>query len=66
MLPIPAAFSDLLENPQPHALELVNHGYLVAFSWSAGLVLLAAVCLVVLRVPHDVPEEAPALAGTTV
>lgn len=66
MLPIPAAFSDLVENPQPHALDLVNHGYLVAFTWSAGLVVIAAACLVALRVPRDIPEEATVLADAPV
>jgi hypothetical protein len=43
-------------------LAEVNHGYQTAFTWSAWLVVIATVCLVLLRVPQDAPEEAAVLA----
>jgi MFS family permease len=55
VLPLPAGFSEGAHTGTD--LVAVNHSYVVAFSWSAGLVLLSALCLLFLRVPNDVPEE---------
>lgn len=55
VLPLPAGFSE----GQHTGVDLVavNHGYVVAFTWSAVLVLISGACLLFLRVPNDVPEE---------
>jgi hypothetical protein len=55
VLPLPKGFSEGTHTGE--ALAAVNRGYVIAFTWSAGLVLLAAVFLIFLRVPNDIPEE---------
>jgi DHA1 family tetracycline resistance protein-like MFS transporter len=60
VLPLPAGFSAATRSGE--TLAALNRGYVTAFTWSAGLVLLAAVLLVFLRVPNDVPEEAVVVA----
>ncbi len=63
VLPLPLNFTDFAR-PLSQANEaLVYVGYRTAFSWSAVLVGIATVCLLVVRVPKDQPEETPAVAA---
>ncbi len=57
-LPLPQNFSELQRPLQGDALAAVNHGYLTAFSVAAGLVVIATICSLILRVPkEDLPVE---------
>ena len=59
VLPFPGNYS---ERPlDAGTLQWIHAGYLTAFSWSAGLVFLSALCLLALRVPQDAAEENTAL-----
>ena len=57
-LPLPPSYSELPRPLVDAAKDAVLSGYTTAFTWSAWLVVAATVCLLLLRVPHDVPEEA--------
>ncbi len=62
VLPLPALFSEMSRPLVPVQFEQVNTGYVTAFTWSAWLVVIATVCLLLLRVPKDAPEEGAVLA----
>ncbi len=58
VIPLPANFSD---PTRPVTAEILA-GYTTAFSWSAALVAVATVCLLLLRVPKDEPEATEGMA----
>jgi len=64
VVPLPAAFSNWERPLTAGNLAQVNAGYVTAFTWSASLILLSAVLLVLLRVPKETSEAAADLAGT--
>ena len=57
MKPFPGNFSDLPRPLESTALITVNHGYLTAFSFAAGLLVVATILALLLRMPkEDLPE----------
>jgi DHA1 family tetracycline resistance protein-like MFS transporter len=56
-LPLPLAFSDWERPLTGDHLAAANHGYLVAFSWAAGFLVITAVVAILMRVPKDPPVE---------
>ena len=56
-LPLPLAFSEWQRPLSGEYLAAANHGYLVAFSWAAGFLLLTAILAIFMPVPKDPPVE---------
>lgn len=56
-LPLPLAFSEWDRPLSGQSLASANQGYLVAFSWAAGFLLVTAVVAALMRVPKDPPVE---------
>ena len=56
VLPLPSNFSQLTRPLSGPVLETVSAGYRTAFSASAGLVLVATIFTMFLRVPKDKVE----------
>ncbi len=63
VIPLPKDFSDLARPLEGALLETVNHGYRTAFSVAAGLVVIATVLALFLRVPKEevAPEDEAAV-----
>jgi hypothetical protein len=62
VIPLPANFSEAARPLTGTMLSQVMEGYKTAFSWSAALVAVATVCLLLLRVPKDDSGAEPGLA----
>ncbi len=58
--PLPADFSLLVRPLQGAIFTTVNAGYLTAFTWSAVFVVVGAVLVALLRVPHEPIDETSA------
>jgi MFS family permease len=56
-LPLPLAFSEWERPLTGEHLAAANHGYLVAFSWAAGFLVVTAIVAILMRVPKDPPVE---------
>jgi multidrug resistance protein len=54
-LPLPMSFSEWSRPLSGEHLAQANHGYLVAFSWSAGFLVVTAIVALLTRVPKDPP-----------
>jgi multidrug resistance protein len=62
VLPLPSNFSQLARPLSGPVLETVNAGYRTAFSVSAGLVVVATIFTLLLRVPKDEVEAVEPVA----
>lgn len=56
-LPLPLAFSQWPRPLSGDTLAAANHAYLIAFSWSAGFLVITAIVAALMRVPKDPPVE---------